>query len=50
MKRSNLGSGEGKVFGIDGYRIPDTSLHFYRPRTTKIEKYNIPHFIDKLVK
>ena len=50
MKRTNLASGDGNVFGIEGYRIPDTSLHFYRPRTTKMSKYNIPHFIDKITK
>mmetsp|Transcript_45554 Transcript_45554/g.33306 ORF Transcript_45554/g.33306 Transcript_45554/m.33306 type:complete len:82 (+) Transcript_45554:95-340(+) len=41
--------GEGP-FGIEGYRIPDCTAHLYRPRSTKIPKYNIPHFIDKYAK
>lgn len=50
MKKTNAGSGSGQPFGIEGYRIPDTSLLAYRPRTTKISKYNIPHFIDQYSK
>jgi hypothetical protein len=46
MKRTNISSNSGNVFGIDGYKIPDTSLLLYRPRTTKMAKYNVPHFID----
>ena len=49
MRRTNA-SGTDSVFGISGYKLPDTSLLMFRPRTTKIAKYNIPHFIDKHTK
>lgn len=43
-------TGSGQAFGIEGYRMPDTTLLNFRPRTTKIVKYNAPHFIDQYTK
>lgn len=34
------------VFGISGYRLPNTEILTGRPRTTKFTNYNVPHFID----
>lgn len=38
------------LFGIEGYKIPNTDLLNYRPRTTKMSKCSAPHFIDQITK
>ena len=45
--KSNMKKTKGdSVFGIEGYRLPNTEILTGRPRTTKFTTYNIPHFID----
>ena len=38
------------VFGIEGYKIPDTSLIFYKVKGPKIVNFKSNHFLDEVTK
>lgn len=38
------------LWGIEGYKLPDTSLITLRPKTTKILPFKQPHFIEQITK
>jgi len=39
-----------KVFGIDGYELPDTQRYLRTPRSTKFSKFKVPSYIDEMAK
>lgn len=38
------------LWGIEGYKLPDTSLITLRPKTTKIINFKQPHYIEQIAK
>jgi hypothetical protein len=50
IKASMRKTNGDQVFGIKGYRMPNTNIITQRPRTTKFNSYKIPHFIDQYTK
>lgn len=49
--RSNFRKTKGdQAFGITNYSLPSTDIVTSKVRTTKIANFNVPHFIDTIVK
>lgn len=46
MRRTNNKS----LWGIEGYKLPDTSLITLRPKTTKFINFKQPHYIEQITK